>query len=247
VAPAPDPQSTPTLPGARPLGTVLVTGAASGLGAAVAAAVRDAGGTALAIDRVPVEGCDGEVVDLADGRATEAAVTRLAERAGGLDGVFTAAGTDRCGRLVDVPGDDWDRVLLVNLLGTAAVVRAALPFLERRGAEGGWGTVVTCASTLGVKAVSDATAYCASKFGVVGFTRALADELRGRVGVTLLVPGGMHTAFFDDRDEQYKPPPDAKLNRPEDTARAVLFALTQPPGSEIKEMLVASSWEGSYP
>jgi short-subunit dehydrogenase len=102
-------------------------------------------------------------------------------------------------------------------------------------------------STLGLRAVSDATAYCASKFGVVGFTRALAAETAGRVGVTLLVPGGMDTAFFDDRSEQYKPPRDAKLNRPEDVAAAVLFALSQPPGCELRELVVAPSRESSWP
>jgi short-subunit dehydrogenase len=106
---------------------------------------------------------------------------------------------------------------------------------------------VTVASTLGVKAVSDATAYCASKFGVVGFTRALTAELKGRVRVTLLVPGGMQTAFFDDRTEQYRPGPDAKLNRPEDVAATVLMALTQPPGCEIRELVVTSSEESSWP
>ncbi len=90
--------------------------------------------------------------------------------------------------------------MAVNLLGTAAVVRAALPALrERRG------RVVTVASTLGLRALSDASAYCASKFGVVGFTRALTLECAGEVGVTLLVPGGMSTPFFDGRPEQYRP------------------------------------------
>ena len=146
------------------------------------------------IDRVaPADGVDHVQADLADRAATEAAVAHLAEQAGGLDGVFTAAGIDSCGALGDVPAEDWERVVAVNLLGTARVVRAALPHLERS-----HGTVVTCASTLGIKAVADATAYCAAKFGVVGFTRALAAETAGRVGVTLLVPGGMHTAFFDD-------------------------------------------------
>ena len=93
----------------------------------------------------------------------------------------------------------------------------------------------------------DATAYCASKWGVVGFTRALAAELKGIVRVTMLVPGGMYTSFFDDRDEQYKPPRDAKLNLPEDVAQSVLFALRQPPGCEVKELVVTSSWEGSWP
>jgi NAD(P)-dependent dehydrogenase (short-subunit alcohol dehydrogenase family) len=226
------------------LGSVLVTGGASGLGAAVVAAVRDAGGRPLVLDRSPVHDVEAEQVDLADARATEEAVRRLAGRAGGLDAVFTAAGMDRCGTLADVPGEEWDRVVLVNLLGTAAVVRAALPYLQRsdRG-----GKVITVASTLGIRAVSDATAYCASKFGVVGFTRALAAELRGSVGVTLLIPGGMSTAFFDDRDEQYKPPPDAKLNRPADVAAAVLFALRQPPGCEVKELVVTAATEGSWP
>ncbi len=57
----------------------------------------------------------------------------------------------------------------------------------------------------------------------------------------------MHTAFFDDRDEQYKPGPDAKLNRPEDVAQSVLHVLTQPPGCEVKELVIASAWEGSWP
>jgi NADP-dependent 3-hydroxy acid dehydrogenase YdfG len=106
---------------------------------------------------------------------------------------------------------------------------------------------VTVASTLGLRAVSDATAYCASKFGVVGFTRALATELGGEVPVTLLIPGGMHTHFFDGRDEKYKPAADAKLNRPEDVAQTVVFALSQPPGCEIREMLVCPSTETSWP
>jgi short-subunit dehydrogenase len=106
---------------------------------------------------------------------------------------------------------------------------------------------VTVASTLGLRALGDATAYCASKFGVVGFTRALAVELAGQVGVTLLIPGGMHTHFFDGRDEKYKPAPDAKLNRPEDVAQAVVFALSQPQGCEVRELLIAPSMESSWP
>jgi NAD(P)-dependent dehydrogenase (short-subunit alcohol dehydrogenase family) len=195
------------------------------------------------LDRVrPPYGVEAEVVDLAEARAAEEAVRRVAERHGGLGAVVAAAGTDSCGKLEDVPAEDWERVVRVNLLGTAAVVRAALPYLEASG-----GKVVTVASTLGLRAVSDATAYCASKFGVVGFTRALAAETAGRIGVTLLVPGGMHTAFFDGRPDQYKPAADAKLNRPEDVAEAVLFALRQPLGCEVRELLVAPSTESSWP
>ncbi|MFI7578625.1 SDR family oxidoreductase [Micromonospora sp. NPDC049497] len=222
---------------------ILVTGGSSGLGAAVVAAVTKAGGRPYVLDRQPpADGVPWVECDLADSRAAEAATRQLAEQAGGLDGVVTAAGMDVPGRLGDVPGDTWDRIVGINLLGTAAVIRAALPELERS-----HGTVVTVASTLGIKAVSDATAYCAAKFGVVGFTRALAAELAGRVGVTLLIPGGMRTAFFDDRDDQYKPGPDAILNDPTDTAAAIMFALTQPPGCAVREMIVCAEQESSYP
>ncbi|MDG4825808.1 SDR family NAD(P)-dependent oxidoreductase [Asanoa sp. WMMD1127] len=222
---------------------VLVTGGASGLGAAVVDAVAKAGGRPFVLDRQPsAAGVPWVECDLADTRAAERATVTLAEQAGGLDGVVTAAGTDLPGRLSDIPGDRWDMVVTVDLLATAAVVRAALPYLERS-----HGTVVTVASTLGLKAVSDATAYCAAKFGVVGFTRALAAETAGQIGVTLLIPGGMRTAFFDGRTEQYKPGPDAVLNDPAQVAAAVLFALEQPPGSAIREMVVCAEQESSYP
>jgi NADP-dependent 3-hydroxy acid dehydrogenase YdfG len=130
----------------------------------------------------------------------------------------------------------------VNLLGTVAVVRAALPALDEAS-----GMVVTVASTLGHRAVADATAYCASKFGVVGFTRALTAEVQGRVGVTLLTPGGMHTAFFDGRDPQYQPGPDARLCDPQSVAAAVVVALSQPPGCEIRELVVTAPTESSWP
>lgn len=225
------------------IGTVLVTGGSSGLGAAVAQAVAEAGGRPVVLDRVdPPYDVESRTVDLSDARAAEEAVREVASELGGLDAVVTCAGTDACGRLEDVPAESWDRVVLVNLLGTAAVVRAALPDLLAR-----HGRVVTVTSTLGMRALSDATAYCASKFGVVGFTRALAAETQGRLGVTMLVPGGMHTAFFDGRPDQYKPPPDAKLNQPSDVARAVLFALEQPPGCEVRELVVTPAVEGSWP
>ncbi|HEX2102884.1 MAG TPA: SDR family NAD(P)-dependent oxidoreductase [Solirubrobacteraceae bacterium] len=231
------------MPSAELDGTVIVTGGASGLGAAVAGAVEAAGGTPVVLDlNPPPNGYAFERVDLSDTRAAEAVVARVAEVSGGLRGVVTAAGTDACGRLDDVPGDAWERVVAVNLLGTAAVVRAALPHLERSG-----GRVVTVASTLGIKAVSDATAYCASKFGVVGFTRALAAETAGRVGVTLLIPGGMQTAFFDGRTEQYKPPPDAKLAPPSEIAAGVVFALSRPPEVELRELVMAVPTEPSWP
>lgn len=224
------------------VGTVIVTGAASGLGRAVAAAVEREGGAAIGFDLQPVEGIESVRVDLADTEATEAATRGTVEAHGRLDGVVTAAGTDACGPLDRISAERWNRVVAVNLLGTAAVVRAALPALvESRG------RVVTVASTLGMRGFPDATAYCASKFGVVGFTQALAAETAGKVGVTLLTPGGMDTAFFDGRDERYKPAPDAKLSPPEEVAEAVVFALSRPPGVELRQALFCPSTETSWP
>jgi len=226
------------------LGNIIITGGSSGLGAATVESVARRGGTPLVIDRKdPSADVAFARADLADTEAVETAVRTLAERVDGqIHGVFTAAGIDSCGKLGDVAAKDWERVIHVNLLGTAAVIRSALPYLKNTG-----GRIVTCASTLGIKAVSDATAYCASKFGVVGFSRALAAELAGEVGVTTLIPGGMYTPFFDDRDEQYKPPPDAKLNKPADVAETVVFALSQPAGCEVREMVVCASTESSWP
>lgn len=225
-------------------GRVLVTGGGSGLGAAVVQAVLAAGGTpvVLDVDISRVAGVKAFAVDVADRAAVEAAVTEAAETLDGLDAVVTAAGIDRCGALGEVPADQWEKVVGVNLMGTVSTARAALPYLRQT-----HGRVVTIASTLGIKAVADATAYCASKFGVIGFSHALAAETTGQIGVTTIIPGGMKTRFFNDRDEQYKPQDDSRLNDPERVAEAILFALSQPRGCEIREMVIAHEEEGSWP
>ena len=225
------------------MGMVIVTGGSSGLGAAVADAIAAGGGTPVVLDRVPPpSGAAFAEVDLARTRDAEAAVRRVAEEHGRIDGVVTAAGVDTPAPFGALDGEAWERIVAVNLLGTAAIIRGALPALEAA-----HGRVVTVASTLGFRVFPDATAYCASKFGVVGLSRALAVELAGRVGVTMLVPGGMRTHFFDDRDDTYKPGPDAQLNDPADVARAVVFALRQPPGCEVRELVVTPATEPSWP
>jgi NAD(P)-dependent dehydrogenase (short-subunit alcohol dehydrogenase family) len=225
-------------------GRVIVTGGASGLGAAVVAALQARGATPVVLDRAPSERADvaQRQADVSDSAAVEQAVADVRAELGGIDAVVTAAGIDRPGRLADIPTDEWERVVRINLLGTAAVVRAAVPALIES-----HGRVVTVASTLALKGVSDATAYCAAKFGVVGFSQALAAELAGQVGVTTLIPGGMSTHFFDGRDAQYAPGDDAQLNDPANTASAVIFALSQPRGCEVRELLIAHESEPSWP
>ncbi|MEV6634804.1 SDR family oxidoreductase [Actinoplanes sp. NPDC051470] len=223
---------------------VIVTGGSSGLGAAVVDAVLKEGGRPYVLDRrKPAVDVPWIECDLGNTRAAEAATGQAIEQAGGrIDGVVTAAGMDVPGALGDIPGETWDQIVAINLLGTAAVVRAALPALKES-----HGGVVTVASTLGVKAVGDATAYCAAKFGVVGFTRSLSAELTGQVNVTLVIPGGMRTRFFDEREDRYKPGPDAILNDPANVAAAILFALRQPPGCAVRELVIAAETETSYP
>jgi NAD(P)-dependent dehydrogenase (short-subunit alcohol dehydrogenase family) len=225
---------------------VLVTGGASGLGAAVVELLSSRGDEVVVLDVRPLApDVDAQwiEVDLADGRAAEAAVAAARDLLNRpLDVVVAAAGIDACGPLADVPGPLWERVIAVNLLGTAAVVRAAWSDLARD-----TGRVVLVASTLGMRALPEATAYCASKFGVLGFARALAAESGGRPAVTCLLPGGMATPFFDGRPEQYRPGPDAALNDPRNVARAVAFAIDQPPGCEVRELLVCPTKESSWP
>jgi NAD(P)-dependent dehydrogenase (short-subunit alcohol dehydrogenase family) len=231
--------------GRRGPGRVIVTGGASGLGAAVAHAVLQAGGTPIVLDldvsRV-AEGVEAHQVDVSDSAAVEAAVTSAAEAHGGLDAVVTAAGIDTPAPLDGISTASWEAIVGVNLFGTVSTVRAALPHLKQS-----HGKVVTVASSLGIKAVGDATAYCASKFGVVGFTRSLAAELKGVVGVTTLIPSGMKTRFFDSRDEQYKPQDDSRLQDPSDVADAVLYVLGMPATSEIRELVVTHPEEDSWP
>src|SRR5688572_5555116 len=111
----------------RPLGNTLITGGASGLGAATALAVAAEGGKPIILDRRhPGNDMPFEQVDLADREAVERAVQRVGVEHGRIDALVNAAGTDACGTLTDVSAEDWERVVQVNLLGTVSMTRAAL-------------------------------------------------------------------------------------------------------------------------
>ena len=217
------------------VGTVLVTGGSSGLGAAVATAVEEHGGTAIVLDRVPPQnGFAFEPVDLAN--AARGGGRRQAGR-GRRRRPRRHRHRRRHRRVRRHPRGRSRRLGPRGRWSTCSAprrssVRRCPTWSSRRG------RVVTVASTLGLRALPAATAYCASKFGVVGFTRALAIEMGDRVGVTMLIPGGMKTHFFDDRREEFKPGPDQLLNDPRDVAESVVFALRQPPGVELRELLV---------
>jgi 3-oxoacyl-[acyl-carrier protein] reductase len=121
--------------------------------------------------------------------------------------VVSAAGTDAWGTLSDVTAEACEKVIMVNLVGTAAVVRASLPFLVESE-----GRIVTVASTLGLRALSDATAYCASKFALHGMTECWRAELRQHnVRVMQVNPSEVQTSFGADESKPVKAENPSKL------------------------------------
>ncbi|NMH96931.1 SDR family NAD(P)-dependent oxidoreductase [Pseudonocardia sp. K10HN5] len=254
AAPGPPPPGASPWHERRRVGTVLVTGAASGLGRAVARAVGAAGGHPLLLDRVAsrdaspeLAGALSAVVDLRDTRSAERAVAELVAEAGELDAVVTTTGIDRRGRMADIPGGAWDDVVRVNLLGTAAVIRSGLPRLrESRG------RIVIVAATVGLRALPEATARCAADSGVVGMSRALAAELAGQVGLTLLVTDATDATDATDVTDVTggafaEGGPGPHRGDPYEVADAVLYALTRPVGCEVREMVVGPATESSWP
>lgn len=229
------------MPDTNSLGRILVTGGASGLGAAVADAIAVSGGQPIVLDLVePASSHPFYCADLADSAVTEAMVTYIGND--GLDAIVTCAAIDSCGPLDSVKTEDWERVIAVNLMGTASVIRAALPALAKS-----QGRIVTVASTLGRRALPDATAYCASKFGVVGLSRALNAELNGEPPVTCVMPGGMRTSFFDGRPAKYRPAPDAPLMDPADVADIIVDVLRRRRSAMVPELMITPGGETSWP
>lgn len=176
---------------------VLVTGAASGIGRAVAELFLTAGARVALLDRqlpTPAASAGERAVplaaDITDVEAVAAAVARAAQAFGGLDGLVNSAGianTDPAAR-VDVA--DWRRVIDVNLTGTLIVAQACEPWL--RTAPGG-ATVVNLSSGQGLRPSPNRAAYAASKAGVIGLTRCLAQEWGPAIRVNSVCPGAVDT------------------------------------------------------
>lgn len=147
---------------------VLVTGAAGAIGAAVVAAVKNAGGTAIATDLTAGKGIDAalDVTAEADWQRVTADIER---RHGRLDGLVNAAGIAAVGSIEKVDFATWRRVLSVNLDGTFLGCKYAFPLLRKKG-----GSIVNLSSVLGLVGSSNLTAYNASKGGVSLLTKSVA-------------------------------------------------------------------------
>jgi NAD(P)-dependent dehydrogenase (short-subunit alcohol dehydrogenase family) len=230
----------------------LVTGAGSGLGAAMARELAGAGarviGADVRLDRAEVTGeglaqdsYEALALDLRDLPAIPKAVGAIVDRYGRLDVVINNAGVDRTAPFEEFSFDEWETIVDVNLVAPAAVMHAAWPTLQRQGA----GAIVNIASTAATRAWSEASAYHASKWGLLGLSRALHVEGRAHgIRVSTVIAGGMRTPFLLERF------PDIDvtvLQDPANVAHAVRLVLEMPPGSVIPEVFVLPERETSWP
>ena len=172
----------------------IVSGAAGGLGAAIAQRLAADGFTVATCDLVPAAGSSlhGEL-DVTDRDAVGTFAARVEAELGPVGVVVTAAGVQRTGESESVPERDWKRVLDVNLTGTWNVVQAALAGMLERGA----GRIVTISSEVGLAGLERYAAYAASKGGVIALTKALARELAPRgICVNSVAPGPIEAGML---------------------------------------------------
>lgn len=182
----------------------IVSGGGSGLGRATALRLASEGGHVAVLDlalesatrvadEITASGGTARAyqVDVADPKSVRAAVDAAATALGRPQVLVSCAGTGRFANSHEMPFEDWQRILSVNLTGTFLMAQAVLPHLL----DGG-GNIVTVASNAGLMGIAYSAAYCASKGGVVNLTRALSDEYVKRgVRVNCVAPGGMATPF----------------------------------------------------
>jgi 3-oxoacyl-[acyl-carrier protein] reductase len=225
----------------------IVTGASRGIGAAVARALAEAGvklglasrsGDDLGLTDAVASPCD-----VRDPAQVDALVSSTVERFGRLDILVANAGVGAYGPFLDLPPEQVEEMIDVNVKGTLYAVRAALPHLLER-AEG---DIVTLASEAGRRGFPHETVYCASKFAQVGFTRALDHELRERgVRCMNVCPGGVATEFAMGRGRTPGMPELRGMMSAEDVAEVVLFVLTRPRNHRILETAFRPMSEPSW-
>jgi NADP-dependent 3-hydroxy acid dehydrogenase YdfG len=220
---------------------LLITGASSGIGAATARLA--APGHRLVLAARHTEGLEELVAELGEERAlaivcdvgewdqVEALAAAALERFGRIDAVFANAGFGAKRGFLEESVELWRSMVLTNVLGPALTIRATLPHMLERGT----GHFVITSSIVGRFPVPGSL-YGATKWAATAIGHNLRAELRqlqdnDRIRVTLIEPGMVDTPFFDER------PGDSAL-RDEDVGRAVMYALKQPPGVDVSEILV---------
>lgn len=255
--PAPASAASPLAPArAAPLAgkTVLITGAASGLGASLARVLGEAGATVVGVDiqagrladgmaALRERGFDarGFAADLADPHEAARAVDAALDGNGRLDILVNNAGTDITLPLHELSDSDWLRVIGTNLNAPFVLARQAAAAMRRQGG----GAIVNIASTAAKRAWPNASAYHASKWGLLGLSHALHAELRPYgIRVTAVVAGGMRTPFLLERFPELDA---AALQDPDDVADAIRSVLLLPASSVVAELTILPLRETSWP
>lgn len=219
----------------------LVTGAASGIGRAIAGAFAAAGAelclTDLDADKLSraVDECggSGHPADVTDPAAVAELVETAARRLGGVDVLVNCAGILTEVPLTDMDVTTWQRTLDADLTSVFLTCRAVLPGMLAAGG----GRIVNIASQLGQKGGEGLTHYCAAKAGVIGFTKALAREVSGRgVLVNAIAPGPISTPLIDGLSPEWKRAKEAELplgrfGTPEEVAPTALLLASDPGGN----------------
>ncbi|MBI4562676.1 MAG: SDR family oxidoreductase [Candidatus Rokubacteria bacterium] len=221
----------------------IVTGARRGIGRAVALAFSREGArvalaarTAAGLDETAafIRSQNGVALAIPTDVCEEASVAALLERTlsewGQVDILVTAAGVASFGPVADSKLSAWEQMMAVNLRGVYLTCRAVLaPMMAQRR-----GTIINVVSVVTKRPIPGCAAYAASKHGVLGFTRVLAEEMRAHgIRVGTLVPGAVDTPLWD----QIPNPPDrTRMLKPQDVAEAAVLMASLPAGASLEEL-----------
>jgi NAD(P)-dependent dehydrogenase (short-subunit alcohol dehydrogenase family) len=233
---------------------VLVTGGGQGLGAATSRVLARAGArvavTDLHVERAElvareIASSGGNAfalrIDVGDEQTAPQAVAAAAEEHGGLFALVNNAGVDFTLPIEELTVEQWDTVLDTNLRGPFLLCRTAAALMKRQKR----GHIVNVASTAAKRAWSNASAYHATKWGLLGLSYALHAELRPHgIRVCAVIAGGMRTPFLLERFPDLDP---GTLQDPENVAATIKHVLLQPPGTAIAEVMVIPTQESSWP
>lgn len=236
---------------------VLVTGASSGIGAAIVDAVAGAGASVALVarsadtierhaERLDLARAVAAPADVTDPTALAAAIANAAERMGGLDAVVCSAGIVKVGGIRESSPDDWQTMFDVNVLGVLNTVHGALDHLTT--SDGDTADVIVISSMSGRRRSSVTLGfYAASKFAVHVVSDSLREELGPEgVRVTVISPGFVDTPIFDDVDDdetrqRYQEAVWTQGLDPAAVAAQVVHALAQPPGVDLVEIALRST------